>query len=78
MRIWTRITSNSTIVFAAVILGASVAALPCDAREITRSGVDTGLPPYLVNRPACGVGEIFDEWPHCRRWPRVRTQHLEE
>ena len=78
MRNWTRISTNSTILFATVILGPSAAVLPCDAREITRSGVDTGLPPYLVNRPACGVGEIFDEWPHCRRWPRAGTQPFEE
>jgi hypothetical protein len=77
MRVWARISSNSTIRFAAAILGASAAVLPCDAGEITRSAVDTGLPPYLVNRPACGVGEIFDEWPHCRRWPRARAQQFE-
>lgn len=78
MRNWTRISTNSTILFAAVILGASAAALPCDAREIARSAVDAGLPPYLVNRPACGVGEIFDEWPHCGPWPRAGTQPFEE
>ena len=66
MRLWTRISTNSTIRFAAVILGASAAVLPCAADDIPASAVETGYPSYLVNRPACAIGEIFDEWSHCR------------
>ena len=67
MRLWTRISTNSTIGFAAVILGASAAVLPCAAHDIPVSAVETGYPSNLVNRPACTIGEIFDEWSHCSR-----------
>ena len=67
MRLWTRISTNSTIGFAAVILGASAAVLPCAADDIPASAVETGYPSNLVNRPACTIGEILDEWSHCSR-----------
>ena len=77
MRIWIRVSTNSTLLFAAAILaGATV--VPCDARGISRSAAETGLPPYLVNRPGCGIDELFDEWPHCQRWPRARSQPFDE
>ena len=65
MRSWTRISTNSTIRFAAVILGAGAVIVPCAARDIPVSAVETGYPAYLVNRPACAIGDILEEWPHC-------------
>ena len=74
MRVWTRISTNSTIRFAAVILGTSAAVLPCAAHDIPAYAVETGYPWYLVNRPACAIGEIFDEWPHCRASERLKAR----
>jgi len=68
MRISTRISASSTLLLTAAIL-ASATALPCAARGITRSTAETGLPPYLVNRPACGIEELSDDY--CRRWPHA-------
>ena len=75
MRIWTRVSANSTLLLTAAIL-ASATALPCAAAGITRSAAETGLPPYLVNRPGCGIDELSDDY--CRRWPRVRSQPFDE
>ena len=75
MRIWTRVSTNSTLLFAAAIL-ASATAVPCGAGGISRSAAETGLPPYLVNRPTCGIDELSDE--DCRRWPRARSQPFDQ
>jgi len=51
MRSWTRISTNSTIRFAAVVLGAIAVVVPCAAHDSPAFAVETGYPSYLVNRP---------------------------
>lgn len=68
MRNSKRVSATSILLLTAAIL-ASATALPCAARGPTPSAAETGLPPFLVNRPACGIDELSDDY--CRRWPRA-------
>ena len=67
MRIGTRFPRSLVARLVVALVGAAAAILPCEAREIPPFPAETGYPSYLINRPACGTGEIFDEWPHCRK-----------
>lgn len=74
MRNRTRILSSLIVRLVTVSVGTGAALLPCDARNLSPSTVQTGYPTDLVNRPSCGMHETIDGWPHCSgaEWPRVR------
>jgi hypothetical protein len=75
MRIGLEILALARLV--AAVVGMAAASMPCEARDPPRSAVETGHPSSLINRPACGTGEVFDEWPHCgaidRPWAKHRS-----
>jgi hypothetical protein len=41
-----------------------------EARDASLTGAEAGAPTCLINRPVCGTGETFDEWPLCPQTKR--------
>jgi hypothetical protein len=64
MRAGIRFLSSSAQLAIAIIV--TVAALATgEARDASQCCTETGVPTWLINRPVCGTGEAFDEWPLC-------------
>lgn len=74
MRIGIRFPPSLVARLVVALVGAAAAILPCEAREMPLFAAETGYPTYLINRPACGAGEAFDEWPHCKPLNGSRTK----
>lgn len=74
MRNRTRVLSNLIIGIVIAPFGTGALLLPCEARNLSPSTVQTGYPTDLVNKPVCGTHEIVDGWSHCGapEWPRGR------
>jgi hypothetical protein len=53
--------------FGVALAAALAAAATCEARDASLTAAEAGFPTYLINRPVCGTGETFDEWPLCPR-----------
>jgi hypothetical protein len=65
MRSCTRISSNLILALTAALTSAGMLLSTGEAGDMFRSPAETGYPAHLINRPACGTGEIFDELRHC-------------
>src|SRR5262245_47328653 len=52
-------------VLPAIAIAMVVSIIPCAARS-AEPQADTGYPQILINRPACGMIETYDDWLNCK------------
>jgi hypothetical protein len=74
MRIGTRFPPSLVAGMVVALVGTAAAIARCEAREMPLFSADTGYPSYLINKPACGTGEVFEDWPHCKGTERPRAK----
>jgi hypothetical protein len=60
MRTSVGISSSLIVGLVAALVGAGVIRSTGEAGDGSRSQPNAGYPSYLINRPTCGTGEIYD------------------
>jgi hypothetical protein len=60
-----RSSSGLSACFGLALVAALAAVKTAEARDASLTAAEAGVPTCLINRPVCGTGEAFDEWPLC-------------